>query len=353
MLLRVTYDDPLADLRAAAVRPVGLDPTGLDGPTRGTARGPAWRRTSHGSYVPATVDSSLPEQRVIEAAAVLPEVGGVTGWAALRWAGAPWFDGRTPGGDPQDVDLATCYDDVRSQPGMRVCQERLPPSELCDHDGVRMTVPVRSLFFAMRRAPDLRSAVIAADMAAYSDLVSVAELWDYALAHPGWTGVPQARKAALLAVENSWSPRESALRLVWTLDAGLAEPLCNCPVFDLDGRLIGAPDLVDPVSGLIAEYDGAVHLEGMQRARDLRRLDRFRDHGLEPVVVLSSDMGDRELVVRRLLAGHERAIARTTARRRWTVDPPAWWTPTHTVALRRALVAADVRRLLAHRRRAA
>ena len=33
------------------------------------------------------VDSDSVEQRIVEAAAVLPSYGGVTGWAALRWAG--------------------------------------------------------------------------------------------------------------------------------------------------------------------------------------------------------------------------------------------------------------------------
>ena len=33
--------------------------------------------------------------------------------------------------------------------------------------------------------------------------------------------------------------------LVWVLDAGLDPPLCNREVFDLDGRLIGVPDLLD------------------------------------------------------------------------------------------------------------
>lgn len=349
----MTYDDPLHQARLTAVRPVPLDPSGVAGPTRGQARGARWRRTSHGHYVSARADRTSPEQRIVEAAAVLPEIGGVTGWAGLRWAGGVWFDGRTPSGATYDVELATCYEDVRSQPGIQVRQERLPPAELVDHDGVRITLPVRSLFFTMRYAPDLRTAVGAADLAAYSDLVSLREVWEYALAHPGWTGVPQARRAILLADENAWSPRETALRLVWELDAGLPRPLTNRPLFDRAGRLIGTADLVDPESGLLGEYDGALHLTGGQRARDVRRLDRLRDHGLEPVVILAQDLSDREVVVRRLLAGHTRALGRATSRRDWTVEPPAWWRATHTVDLRRALATPDRRRLLAHRARVA
>ena len=60
----------------------------------------------------------------------------------------------------------------------------------------------------MRYAASWWDAVIVADMAAYSDLVSLDELWPYALAHGGMTGIPQARDAIGHADENSWSPME-------------------------------------------------------------------------------------------------------------------------------------------------
>ena len=52
---------------AGLVRPVRVDPTGITGPTPHQARGPSWRRTSHGFYVPAGTGSDLPEQRILEA----------------------------------------------------------------------------------------------------------------------------------------------------------------------------------------------------------------------------------------------------------------------------------------------
>ncbi len=304
-------------------------------------------------YVPAAVDRSAPEQRIREAAAVLPGVGGVTGWAGLRWAGGRWFTGVGRGGELLPVELATCYDDIRSQPGILVRQERLPPSELVDVDGLRLTLPVRSLSYAMRYAHDVRTAVALADAAAFSDLVSVDEAWAHARSHPGWTGVPRAREALALADENTWSPAETALRLVWILDAQLPPPLTNRPVFDLSGRLLGTPDLVDPHSGLLGEYDGPDHLTGPRRSQDVRRLDRFREHGLEPVVALAPDLAGRELLVGRLQAAYERALRRPASQRRWTCEPPSWWRHTHTVALRRQLDADAQRRLLGYRRHAA
>ena len=65
----------------------------------------------------------------------------------------------------------------------------------------------------MRYAATWWDAVIVADMAAFNDLVALDELWPYALAHAGMTGIPQARDAIAHADENSWSPMEVVMRL--------------------------------------------------------------------------------------------------------------------------------------------
>ena len=128
-----------------------------------------------------------------------------------------------PAGGQLPVDLATCYADIRSQHGFVVHQERLGPRELIMKDGLRSTLAVRSLCFMMRYARDVRQAVTFADLAMYSDLVSLAELTAYCLAHPGWTGIPLARDALPLVDENSWSPWETWMRLVWVLEAGFSD----------------------------------------------------------------------------------------------------------------------------------
>ena len=125
--------------RAGLVDPMRLDPTGADGPTPAQARG----------RCVATVESRLctcrqtstracAEQRIVEAAAVLPAYGGVTGWAALRWLGASWMTGLAPDGQtPLPVVLVTAGDDIRPQPGIQVSAERLNPAELTVHDGLQ------------------------------------------------------------------------------------------------------------------------------------------------------------------------------------------------------------------------
>ncbi len=342
----------LSGVRRAVAIPARVDPEGRKGPTADQARGPHWRRTSRGLYVPATVDATEVNQRIAEAAAVLPDDwGAVTGWAALAWSGSRWFDG-TPwgGGGQRPVTLAIGGNRaIRPQPGIGTSEERLRPDEFVVVDGVRLTTAVRSVGFEMRYAKDMREAVVALDMACFNDQVSIAELTAHAPALSGWTGIPQYRDAALLADENAWSPREVLMRLHWSLDAGLARPLCNVPVFGPDGRFLGTPDLLDPVAGVLGEYDSTLHLAGLRRSKDIAREDRFRSHGLECVTMVGTDIKDPSAFIARLLSAYDRAADISESRRIWTIDRPARWIDTTTVEARRSLDDWLRDRLLAHR----
>ena len=332
----VVVEDGGRGLRPGLFAPVRVDETGRAGPTSRGARGQRWRRTSRGLYVPATVARSL-AQRIVEAAAVLPEHGGVTGWAGLSWHGATWFDGTGAGRLERPVCLVTAGDDIRSQPGIAISAERLDPRDLVTVAGVRTTTPVRSVWFEMRYAESPRRAVAIFGMAAYADLASVDELAEFVHQHPGWTGAPQVRWACAHAVENSWSPQEDMTRLVWELDAGLPRLHCNIPLFDRNGRHLGTPDLLDVESGTVIEYDGSLHLTHARRRRDIRREEKFRRHGLEYLTVTSGDLRNELALASRMHAVRRRARFTAEGRRGWTVEPPRWWVPTHTVEQRRAL----------------
>lgn len=335
--------------RPSLVGPVRVDPSGRDGPTRGQARGPGWRRTGQGLYVPADVEPSA-DQRIVEAAAVLQDDEAVTGWAGLRWQRAAWFDGTQSSHGLRDVPLLVRRDRA-APPGSVVSQEFLHPDEIIELDGVAITVPVRSLVHELRRADTLGDAVIALDMACYSDLVSIAEVTAYVTALGPVTGIQQARDALALGDENSWSPRETAMRGVWTTLAGLRRPLCNAPVFTMDGHHVGTPDLIDPELGLVAQYNGRDHITLVGTATDVKKDAAYRDLGLETVAMLATDWSDLDDFTRRLLAGARRAGQRASPPQ-WTVKPPAWWTPTHTVERRRTLQESDRGRLLRYRRTA-
>jgi hypothetical protein len=290
------------------------------------------------------------EQRILEAACLLPDHGGVTGWAGLHWQKATrWFSGARADGRLRPVWLAVAGDDIRPQPGVRVCAERLDPRDLVVVDGITLTTAVRSTCYEMRYAASERRAAVVLSMAAYYDLVSVDELAEYAARHSGWTGIPRCRAAIPLAEENCWSPTEVEMVLTWRLDAELPRPLCNRPIFDLGGRHIGTPDLLDVEAGVVGQYDGSLHLAGAQRSIDVKAEERYRAVGLECFTMLAADRAHRGQMAARMHAARRRARWEPESRRQWTIEYPPWWTPTHSVEFRRALDPEQQQRLLRYR----
>src|SRR4051794_37668958 len=264
------------------VSPVALDPDGVAGPTKRQAAGNRYRQTSSGLYVPSCVDSDRVEQRIFEQGHRIHSYGAVTGWAALRWRGARYFDGTAHGGEVTlPVPLVVGRKRLARDPRVTLSEAHVAPSERTLTGGIWCATVQRALFDEMRHARDLRSAVVAMDMAAAGCLISVDLMATYVLLRPAWTGVPLVRRALALASNDSCSPRESRLRLIWVIDAGLQPPLCNHPIFDLEGNLLGYPDMFDPVSGMVGEYDGADHKSAEQHRKDVEREARYRDHGLE------------------------------------------------------------------------
>jgi hypothetical protein len=328
---------PVSPSRPGLVWPAAVDPSGHLGPTRAQARTARCRRTSWGYYLPADLDPALGvEQRIVSAGWLVMGVGAVTGWAGLRWCGEKWLDEGA-------VTLAVPRTGLREQQGIAVSTERVEDDEVVCVDGLAVTSPVRSVTFAARHAEDLAAAVSVLDRAAAADLVSLAEARQYADERlSGATGIGQLRDAVELAAENSWSPMETEMRLLWRR-AGLVHVLCNTPVFDVSGRHLGTPDLLDPVRGLVGEYDGSEHLSGERRASDIKREGAFRRAGLEYVEMVAADRRDPGGFLMRTTD----ALARVDPTgRRWTLTTPSWWKRTETVDQRRALSPRDRERLL-------
>ena len=112
--------------------------------------------------------------------------------------------------------------------------------------------------------------------------------------------------------------------MVWLLDAELPRPVLNREVFDLDGNLIGIPDLLDVEAGLVGEYQGADHKDGQRHREDVEREERFRDHGLEFFEVVGGDLRRRQLVVERMHNARRRAKFLPPESRAWTLETPPW-----------------------------
>ncbi len=272
----------------------------------------------------------LVEQRIIEQGRRLRH-GAVTGWAALRLWGGGYFDGyERDGRTPIRVQVAANGDRLRSDGHVRVIRSEFREADVVVLFGVRVLRPEPALFDEMRRTGDLREAVVAADMAAAAKLLTCAGMNRYAATRPGARDVELVACALGLSVDDSWSPMETRLRLIWVLDAGWERPLRNPAVLDPGGRLIGHPDLMDWRHGVLGEYNGADH-RGVDRSRrDIGREDRFRRVGLEPFTVVGGDLDDVPLVVDRMAAALDRAgalpqtwsVAGTPGRARLTPMPP-------------------------------
>lgn len=315
------------------VRPARIDPTGVTGPTRGQAQRGRWRACAHGWYVPTVTDSTRVEQRILEQAVRLGPGGALTGWASLRWRGAAYFDGTAVDGAalrPVPL-LRSAGGNLTRETAAAISRCQLAPSEIEIVHGVPCTTVQRALFDEMRFAVSLREAVVAADMTAAAGLITPGIMTVYVSHRPAWKGVPRVRRALLLCIVDSRSPQETRLRLVWILDARLPPPLCNRPVFDRSGNLLGYPDLLDPVAGVVGEYDGADHRTASRHRRDVTREAAFRDHGLEFFRVVGGDLGNRALVVDRMLSARRRARFLPEEDRAWTLVPPPWWEQPETL----------------------
>lgn len=317
------YWDPTCGRPGDLVAPVRVDPLGITGPTRRRAQGPSFRRTGPGLYVPSDVDATVPEQRILEQAHRLTSWGAATGWAALRWRGARYFDGLAlASGVPMPVPLLVALAKIRPDGHACVIQEQLAPAEREQVAGIWVTSAHRALFDAVRSTRALREGVVMVEMAAAAGLMDVRGFADYVTSRQAWTGVPFARRVVRLSIDDSRSPQETRMRLCWLLDAQLPAPLCNRALYDLSGRLLGVPDLFDPVAGLVGEYDGAHHKHAERHRKDVGRADRFRDHGLEYFEVVGGELGDRRAVAGRMIRTRRRALFLAPDQRRWSLSRP-------------------------------
>jgi hypothetical protein len=319
---------PICKRPEGLVPAVRVDPKGVAGPTPRGVRGRAWERIAPALYVPRDRPDCV-EQRILEQSARLAEGSAVTGWAALRWRGAAYFDGRGPGGREElPVPLQLGGGNLRPAGGSLLCWEQVAPSERERVGGIWVTTVQRALFDEMRRVDDELHRLRTIEMTVAARLTTAALQAAYVARRCAWTGVPQVR-ATLPRVRGTLvSPQEVWLHHVWEgLD--LSRPLANQPVYDLDGNLIGVPDLFDPEAGTIGEYDGAQHKSRERHRKDVAREDRFRNAGLEYFTVVA---GDSDAVAcQRMLDARARSKFLPPESRAWTLTPPPWVRPVESL----------------------
>ena len=285
-------------------------------------RGTLWRHSHRDRYAWSGTDQASPDQRILEAVSLLTDGCAIGGWAAAFLQGVTDLDGQAWSGGLEPVLLAMTYERRIRRNGIRALRAPLPDNDLVEIGGALVTAPERTCFDLMRLA-DLEGAVAAIDAMLRAGAVTPSAMVDYIRRHAGWKGVPNARTAVDLADGRAASCPESRLRVLWVVDAGLARPEVNVPVFGPGGWLIGLPDVLDLATGLVAEYDGAGHREPRRHTADNVREERLESHGLTVVRVTAIDLkADRSRTIRRLRDGHRRAGGRDRRFDRWTVEPP-------------------------------
>lgn len=277
-------------------------------------------------YVPAEVDGTVLEQRILEQGSRIRTSGAVTAWAGLRWRGATFFDGRV-GPEDLPVPLVVGTGLLRPDPRIAISWEQIGAHEREKLDGIWTVTPERGLLDEIRRHSRRRQAIVDIEMVVAAGMLSFDGFRAYLLTRNGWTGIGAARDAAATAGFGCRSPQEVRMALCWLWDAELPRPGCNVPIFDRAGRLVAIVDLLDEVAGCVGEYQGEQHKSFERHRSDVARHDRLRSVGLEVFEVVGGDLADTDLVVKRMRAARERSAYQPEAVRAWTLEKPEWWAP--------------------------
>jgi len=247
----------------------------------------------------------------------------VTGWAGLHLVGAAYFDGEL-GGHELPVMLALGHSSGRrSVDGVELSYEPVATDEVYVVHGIPVLPPARCLFDEMRRLDDWRRAVVALDMTVAARLTSLRRMRCFAEERSSWNRSSRVMTALHHGDEHARSPRETLLRLLWTVDAGLPAPLVNREVRTTSGGFVCIPDLFDESAGLVVEYNGDDHRGMRRQGLDARRFERCRDVRLEYCMVTALDMHDEGEVIARLRAARRRSLFAPPEQRLWTVGPVA------------------------------
>ena len=239
----------------------------------------------------------------------------VTGWAALRLAGAAWFDGEDHEGRPRPVPLLIPHTMRIRVPGIAVTRTRRPLPLVVERHGVPCAPTARALIYELGESRSLLQAGVAVDMALAAGVV---ELTDLHRVLDECAPPPAAASYALSrATAHCRSPKESELLQVWERLAGFPRPLMNHQVLNERGRVVAVVDLLDVEAGVVGEYNGAAHRSRERMRRDEARASDLRDLGLEVFTLVAGD--SQEVWLDRMRAARQRAAWLPEHQRTWRV----------------------------------
>lgn len=292
------------------------------------ARVASSRSPLHGVLVDGELVADDPDGRVAHVLPLLTEHSVLTGWAAARRHGVTMLDGRSRGGRPLDVAVASPEaGQHRHRAGVRGTRSLVLPHEQTVVRGVRCATLERAVYDELRTCRSLDDAVAVLDMAVSTVVdqpsrTTIDAVRGVLREHAGERGVVLARRAVRHASTRSAGPWESRTRVV-AHDAGARHLCVNVPVFDAWGNLLGVAHLVDARTGLVIEVDGAHARELEAHTFDHLREEGFERAGCTVVHATPHDHEERERTVWRI----RRALwdAERSRRRAWTLERPPWW----------------------------
>ncbi|HVV29325.1 MAG TPA: type IV toxin-antitoxin system AbiEi family antitoxin domain-containing protein [Mycobacteriales bacterium] len=259
-----------------------------DDAIRRAVRRGAWCRLQHGVFW-TRPSSSLDVDTQVAAARLAVRGGTVGGHSAARL----W---ELAGARRERPELILDPADTREQPrGIRLSWRQLAPEDRCEHRGVPVTTPARTLVDLARREP-LRLVVPLIDDALRRRLIEPGDLCGLA------TRARRGGAAFSLADARAESPFESTVRVELTL-AGLHPEALQYNVYGESGRWLARADLAWPSRLLIVELDGfETHGTPEALGADLRRQNALVAAGWTVLRFAWTDRGNVVPAVRAALA---------------------------------------------------
>lgn len=215
----------------------------------------------------------------------------IAGTAASALHGAAWVD--------DDIRIEVIWNCTRPPAGVIARDETVADDEVTRVAGLPVTTVARTAYDLGRHLPR-EQALARLDALMHATPFSVEDVLLLAKRYPGARGLRRLRAALPLVEGGAESPKETWLRLLLLIDAGLPTPTTQIPV--LDGYWpVAFVDMGWEKYKVAVEYDGDQHRSDRRRyVKDQRRLRKLEQMGWIVIRVIAEDKPDD--VVRRVRA---------------------------------------------------
>lgn len=272
----------------------------LLGLSRGELRSERWDVVSHGVYVegPKPSDSAALFRAV---RCVLPDNGTAAHLTAAQLYGL-WLPAQ-----PRWLPMLASLPPGQIRPeraGLYVFRSRGALPDAVTVGGIPC-VPPEVAIGQLAEDLGLLDLVVAIDSALHGRLCTMDSIT--ANIRSRQRGLPNLRRALRLCDGRSESPWESVLRVLFVV-AGI-EVIPQAPIQDEAGEVVARGDLKIAGTRRLAEYDGAVHRDGVQHQADLRREKMLQRLGYQRFGYVAADIREHPA---RILRDAESALGRTS-----------------------------------------